>query len=102
MPQGLECYRSIGPFTPDNLPAGLLREHRLAAGVWGRLRVTRGKVSFCWDDGGRARVDLSSGDELAVPPQRPHHLVLDEAADLLLEIAFHKAPETKAPVRLRE
>ena len=42
LPDRLRILRSIGPFDEETLPAGLRGDHRLADGIWGRLRVDQG------------------------------------------------------------
>ncbi|MCB0991196.1 MAG: DUF1971 domain-containing protein, partial [Acidimicrobiales bacterium] len=39
LPDGLEHVRTTDIFDNDTVPAGLLRAHRVADGVWGRLVV---------------------------------------------------------------
>jgi tellurite resistance-related uncharacterized protein len=88
-PPGAAAYRRIGPFGPADLPAALLREHRLKPGVWGQVEVLAGSIGFAWDDpAGRGEtVTLRAGEMIHVPPTIPHHLEpLDE--DFRLEIAF--------------
>jgi len=47
-------------FNAASVPAGLLRDHALKAGVWGLLRVARGKVVFRDAQGAETR--LRAGD----------------------------------------
>lgn len=72
-------YRRIGPFGPDDLPKGLLANHRLAPGVWGQVRLEQGKIDFVWDDEQGGRQTLAAPAEIVVPPQVPHHLELTGA-----------------------
>ncbi len=83
----LEAYRLIGPFDADSLPRGLLAEHRLKPGIWGRLTMLVGAIDFNWDDEGAASepITLKAGDVLMVPPQRPHHLKLRGSFELQIE-----------------
>lgn len=88
-PPGAAAYRRIGPFGPAELPAALLREHRLKPGVWGQVEVLAGRIGFVWDDpaGNGDKAVLRAGQSINVPPAVPHHLeALDE--DFRLEIAF--------------
>ena len=55
MPDGLELVRTTDVFDQDSVPAGLLRAHRVADGVWGRLVVHSGAVTFVFDDEPTAR-----------------------------------------------
>lgn len=89
MPEGLEAYRSIGPFDENSLPAGLLREHRLREGTWARLMVLSGTIEFVWDDHDVARSTtvLAAGETITVPPQVPHHIETSEGP-FSIEIEF--------------
>ncbi len=88
LPDGTAPYRSLGPFGPADLPAGLLRTHRLAEGVWGQLRLEAGRAVFVWEDGSGEREDLAAPAELVVPPQVPHHLEVE--GDFSIALTFHR------------
>lgn len=92
-PDGIEAYRTIGPFDTASLPAGLLQEHRLKEGTWARLTVLSGSIGFAWDDTadeGEAIV-LREGESIDVPPTVPHHLETGEE-DFSIELAFLAEP----------
>lgn len=80
----LTTYRELGPFDNDSLPKGLLVEHRLKPGSWGRLSILSGTIALVWDDTGE-RAKLSAGTTALVPPIRPHHLEADGPFCLTLE-----------------
>ncbi|MEZ5215007.1 MAG: DUF1971 domain-containing protein [Ilumatobacteraceae bacterium] len=56
LPGGLVLVRTTPEFTEATVPA-LLRAHRVAEGVWGRLVVIEGAVDFGFED------DPSSGPD---------------------------------------
>ena len=92
----LEPYRQIGPFDADSLPRGLLAEHRLKPGSWGRVTMLSGAIGCVWDDDAACDpITLSAGDVMLVPPQRPHHLEL--CGPFVLQIEFLR--ETAVPGR---
>jgi len=37
LPDDVVCYRTLGPWTDSEIPAGLLKQHQLKAGSWGEL-----------------------------------------------------------------
>ena len=39
-------YKSTPVFNENTLPAGLRKEHRTKAGVWGLIRVLEGQVKY--------------------------------------------------------
>lgn len=92
LPDGVEAYRSLGPFGPADLPSGLLRTHRLAEGVWALLRLEAGRIVFVWEDvdseRGGQREELAAPAELVVPPQVPHHLKVE--GEFRLALTFHR------------
>lgn len=88
LPDDTAAYRTIGPFGSDSLPKGLLREHRLKEGTWGRLRVLSGKIRFVWDDDGADHAPIIGDREtVIIPPIVPHHIER-LATDFVLEIDF--------------
>jgi tellurite resistance-related uncharacterized protein len=46
LPKHLVHYKSTPEFTEQTIPAGLLRAHTTAAGVWGRIRVIEGSLRY--------------------------------------------------------
>lgn len=90
VPTTLKAYQEIGPFSAENLPKGLLKDHKLKAGSWGRLTMLEGAIRFVWSDGRTDNVteELTAGDVLMIPPQALHNL--EKTGDFLLKIAFMK------------
>ncbi|MEM7431011.1 MAG: DUF1971 domain-containing protein [Pseudomonadota bacterium] len=90
LPNDVAPYRTIGPFTEDTLPKGLLREHNTKAGVWGLLQIESGNVRYVITEPGEEEVlDLSEATPPAViAPQQKHHLELTGAVQL--QITFHR------------
>lgn len=79
----LAAYKTVR-FERGKIPEGLRREHRLAEGVHGELRVIEGEVTFVDRDG--ARRVLGVGAVQAIAPGSPHHL--EDADDATIEITF--------------
>jgi tellurite resistance-related uncharacterized protein len=113
LPADVRYVRTTPTFTEDTVPAGLLADHQLAAGVWGVLEVLSGHLRFVFDDdpppGDEASTDdeastedgegpdtvdagswigLRSGDSQVIPPGRLHHLVIDHPVAFRIE--FHR------------
>jgi tellurite resistance-related uncharacterized protein len=89
LPSDCLAYRTIGPFGPETLPAGLRAEHRLKQETWGKLTLSQGGLRFVWDDDEGGASDLAAPATLIVPPQVPHHVESDGPFELT--IAFHRA-----------
>ncbi len=91
LPGGLALARTTDIFDSSTVPAGLLRAHRVADGVWGRLVVHSGPVRFVWEDGrtaGTEVIELAEGDSLVIAPQVPHRVELTDTARFAVE--FHR------------
>lgn len=87
LPPGVALARTTPTFDQDSVPAGLLRAHQVAEGVWGRLVVHRGRLTFCFEDDDQRRI-VAAGESVVIPPQRPHHLELDGPVSFAVE--FHR------------
>lgn len=88
LPSGLTLVRTTKMFTDETVPDGLLTAHRLAPGVWGRLRVEAGPVVFVLEDS-QERRSLGPGDAQVIEPDVAHHVEPGEGARFVVE--FHRA-----------
>jgi tellurite methyltransferase len=85
LPEGLNVVRTAGPFDAASLPAGLLKDHVVADGTWGCLRVIGGNVTFSLRTEPPTIVRLGAGDQQAIPPGLPHGLTLDGPVRLAID-----------------
>ena len=76
LPAGLVVARTAGPYDESTLPAGLRRNHRVADGVWGLLRVLAGTAHFTMQSFPVMSLDLCSGDNQPIPPGVLHAVAL--------------------------
>lgn len=88
LPTGLALVRATEELTAESVPAGLLRAHRLAPGVWGLLRVTAGSLVFVWEDRPGDPVVLVEGDATVIPPEVPHRV--EPGAGVRFVVEFHR------------
>jgi tellurite resistance-related uncharacterized protein len=74
LPEGVRYVRTGPEWNEETLPRGLRRDHRLAAGTWGRLSVRHGRVRFVAP--GPSPVDEMLVAETArgIPPLAAHHV----------------------------
>jgi len=94
LPPGLTRYRTTSEFTRHNVPAGLLGAHRTKAGVWGVLRVRRGRVRYHVDRDPREVRTVVAGEMTVIEPEVPHHVELvDHDSAFLVE--FHRPEAAK-------
>lgn len=77
LPDGLIMARTAGPFDASTLPSGLLKEHTVAVGTWGYLRVIEGTIVFSLQTDPPLVKQLRCGDRQAIPPGLRHALTLD-------------------------
>ncbi len=94
LPEGVELVRTTDVFDNDTAPAGLLRAHRVADGVWARLVVHAGTLRFAFEDQPDQPLTLETGDRVVIPPARPHHVELDGPVRFAIE--FHRAAAAAA------
>lgn len=87
LPEGVELTRTTDRFDPATVPAGLLRAHRVAGGVWGELWVAQGEVTFVFEDSG-ARRSVGAGERQVIPPGRLHHV--EPSEDASFEVRFYR------------
>lgn len=73
LPEGLTAYKRTPEFDQESVPAGLRREHRTKAGVWGLIRVLEGKLLYRILSPSREQV-LTPETPGVVQPQQPHEV----------------------------
>ncbi len=98
IPDDFVPYRTVGPFDQDSVPKGLLRDHNTKAGVWGRLDVGSGHVTYVITEPGfESEHELSSNRPAIIVPEQKHHLKL--TCDVMFHITFFRArcAEQEAP-----
>ncbi len=65
----LGAYKQTPTFDETNIPTGLLKEHRTAAGVFGRIVVVSGNLAVTRGD--KTEV-LTAGETTTMEPQETH------------------------------
>jgi len=88
LPPGLTMQRTTPTFDERSVPAGLLRAHQVADGVWGRLVVESGSLGFVFDDQPDETRIVGEGDHQVIPPTVLHHVVVDGPVRFAVE--FHR------------
>ena len=74
LPADLEVVRTTDTWDEQTMPAGLRREHRVARGTWGRLRVVSGRVHFVVQTDPVIDVVVAAGESQAIPPDVAHEV----------------------------
>ncbi len=97
-PDAVQRYREGPTWDAAAIPRGLLARHRLAAGVWGELRVLEGRVRLRYLEPLSRELVLAAGDVAAIPPELPHELELLGDVRLRLDF-FRRVPMPPRPTR---
>jgi len=96
LPPGLEHVRTTDVFDEHSAPGGLRRAHRVADGVWARLVVHSGALSFVFEDEPDRSVPVTAGGAVVIPPARQHHVDFDQGP-VTFAIEFHRPPTGAGP-----
>ena len=91
LPDGLVVVRTAGPFDESTLPDALRRNHRVAKGTWGRLRVLDGCAHFTMQTEPLSERDLYAGDLQPIPPGVLHAVSIVSGS---IAVDFLVAPPT--------
>jgi tellurite resistance-related uncharacterized protein len=75
LPEHCEYLRTTPEWTEETAPPALLRVHRLARGIWGRITLFEGSMRFVMPTGTPGEVELDAGDVRGVPPEIDHVVV---------------------------
>ena len=84
LPDGLTPYRRTDTFTAQTVPAGLLRDHKTRAGVWGVIHVVEGSLIYRVASKD-LETTLVSGTHGIVEPEVLHSVALSEDAAFFVE-----------------
>ena len=90
LPAGVALVRTTAEFDERSVPRGLLRAHRVAAGVWGRLVVHGGSLTFGFDDEADSERVVEAGTSQVIPPARTHHVTIVGPVRFVVE--FYEPP----------
>lgn len=84
LPDGLRVVRTTETWDERTMPAALRRDHRVAAGTWGRLRVEEGRLRFTTAavptidvpaiDVPAIDAVVAAGQVQPIPPEVPHRV----------------------------
>jgi tellurite resistance-related uncharacterized protein len=89
LPPGLVRYRQTPEFTRRNVPEALLTVHSVKPGVWGLLRVLRGRVRYCLDGDSPVTLLVEPGGTAVIEPEVAHHVELPDEDSAFL-VQFHR------------
>lgn len=90
LPPGFSPYKQTPEYDQDTVPRGLLAEHSLKEGSWGRIDVLEGQVEVALQGCGKRR--LTRAMPCYLPPIVPHQLVL--CGPVRLQVVFLRREQT--------
>jgi tellurite resistance-related uncharacterized protein len=91
LPDDLAVVRTAH-FDDESLPAGLRRDHKVAAGVWAVLRVVRGSARFTMATDPPLERVLAAGESQPIPPDVLHAVAPDPSTDLEVDFLRRSTP----------
>jgi len=74
LPDDLVVVRTTPTWDEETMPDGLRRAHRVAGGVWARLRVDAGALRLVLATDPQRDVVVRRGEAQAIPPDVEHHV----------------------------
>jgi tellurite resistance-related uncharacterized protein len=72
LPADLSPSGKTPVFTQDSVPAGLLKDHRLAPGYWGKIVVLQGSLEYVIQSSPEERIELNPSRFGVVEPEVFH------------------------------
>lgn len=90
LPAGFEAYRKTQIFTENTVPKGLLSTHGTKAGVWGKLEVLSGAMTYVLESQPERGVVVSAGGSQLIAPEAKHHVEVVGPVEFTVE--FFRAP----------
>jgi len=84
-----EPYRSTPVFDEVTLPAGLRREHRTKAGVWGLVRAIEGRLKLTYLDSDTETI-ITPERPAVVLPEQPH--LVEPLGAMKMQVDFYDEP----------
>ncbi|MFT7244195.1 MAG: tellurite resistance-related uncharacterized protein [Candidatus Azotimanducaceae bacterium] len=76
IPQDCASYKQTPVFTEATIPAGLLKRHKTKAGVWGKIVVLEGALTYRILEPATENHELSPNQVGVVEPTVPHEVAL--------------------------
>jgi tellurite methyltransferase len=85
LPDGLTLLRTTPVWDDRTMPEALRRSHRVASGIWGRLRVEVGSLRFVASTDPITDVTVESDRAQGIPPDVDHHIELRGSTRFAIE-----------------
>lgn len=92
LPEHVTVYKRTRVFDRATTPAGFLADHSTKAGVWGRLTVLAGRLTYTILEPVEEAHQLQTGDVGVIAPGQRHKVALEEGARFYVEFLKSEAP----------
>ncbi len=89
IPDGFEAYGQSPQFDQNTVPDSLKSEHTTKQGVYGKLNIEYGEITYCvTEPGHEAEFKLNPDTPGIIEPTHKHHI--DPHGDVSFHIEFYK------------
>lgn len=85
LPEGFVAYRKTAIFTESTVPRGLLSAHSTKPGVWGKLEVLNGAISYVVEAEPEQHTLVRAGRTWLIAPEVKHRVELDGPVEFTVE-----------------
>ena len=86
-PDGLTAYRRTPEFDAASVPNALRSDHATRRGVWGRIHVLEGELTYHVDDPIHRSYRVDPASSAVIVPEVRHRVVPGEAVRFFVEFA---------------
>ncbi len=91
LPPHFVAYKRTRTFSSQDTPAALRAAHTTKAGVWAKIHVVQGEVTYSVESPDEPSLTLTPTREGIVVPERPHHV--DPAPGAQFFVEFYRSPD---------
>lgn len=95
LPENMVPYKRTPEFNASTVPAGLLTEHNTKKGVWAKICVLEGSMTYRILEPDVEEIPLSAGEFGVVEPEIRHQVVPGSAVRFFVE--FYRAESSTSP-----
>ena len=88
MPETAKHYKSTPEFTELTVPPALRRDHTTGEGVWAKIQVLEGMLTYCITEPDEERHDLRPGSEGIIEPRMKHYV--DISGPVKFRVDFYR------------
>ena len=90
LPPSVKMYKETAEWDAEHIPLGLKRAHATMEGVWAKIVVLEGHLTFVYEVPTETRVPLAAGQTGVTPPRVRHHVEPGQVCKFKLQ--FYREP----------